>query len=135
MHVKSRTIAKASKNDYVSFFKHHYQRLTKEHKRWTTQQIASVIKLLWKKKKGDTKTLRKKDGKLRTSKHVTGRRYFRRVKHLSGSEAAEAWKRFPLESKNIWNNDAKGVYINNTKATNKTTFGQILSLNKVLLGH
>lgn len=135
VHVKSRAIAKASKSDYVSFFKHHYQRLTKEHKRWTTQQIASVIKLLWKKKKGDTKTLRRKDGKLRTSKPVSGRRYFRRFKHLTAAEANEAWKRLPFESRNLWTYEATGIHVNNTKVTNTATFGQIAHVKKVLLSH
>ena len=48
---KTRPILKASQEDYVGFYKYHYKKLKEEHKRWTTTQITSVIKLIWKKKK------------------------------------------------------------------------------------
>jgi hypothetical protein len=112
---KTHPISKAvSKSDYISFFKYHYTKLSKEHKRWSTQQITKVVRLLWKKKKGDTKTLRRKDGKLRTSKPLSGRRYFRKIRHLTGSDATNYWKQFPLETRNHWTNEAQGIEINNT---------------------
>ena len=81
---KTKVIEKSSKNDYVNFFKHHYSRLSKEHKRWTTQQISSVIKLLWRKTKGESKGLRKRDGRLRSKKPISGRKHFRKVRNLTG---------------------------------------------------
>lgn len=78
-------ITKASKSDYISFFKTQYQRLSKEHKRWTTQQIASVVKLLWKKRKGDTKVQRRRENKLRSKKPISGRRMFRKIRGLTGA--------------------------------------------------
>lgn len=102
--VKSKAIVKQSKSEYVSFFKYHYTKLKGEHKRWSTQQISSVIKLLWKKKKGTTKSLRRKDGKLRTSKPLSGRRYFRKVRHLDKDTTAYLWKRMPIETRHNWDN-------------------------------
>ncbi len=45
--VKTKPISKPTQSDYISFFKHHYKTLAKDHQRWTTAQITKVIKLLW----------------------------------------------------------------------------------------
>mgnify|MGYP000262378080 CR=1 FL=1 len=111
---KTRPIIKASKEDYVSFYKYHYKKLKGEHKRWTTTQITSVIRLLWKKKKSTTKG-RKVGGKLRTTKPISGRRHFRKVRRLSAHEATFLWKHMPIETRNYWSHDSLGREINNTK--------------------
>ena len=82
--VKTKQITKNSQTDYITFFKSYYRNLSKQHPRWTTQQIASVIKLLWKKRKNAGKSLRKNDGRLRTTKPISGRRYFRKIRRLDG---------------------------------------------------
>ncbi len=100
--VKTKPIAKASQIDYIAFFKTYYRNLAKQHPRWTTQQISSVIKLLWKKRKNQGKSLRKNNGKLRTSKPLSGRRYFRKVKNLDGLEAKIKWRLLPYECRIYW---------------------------------
>lgn len=133
--VKSKGIVKTSRSEYLSFFKHHYAKLKKEHKRWSTNQISTVIKLLWKKKKGNNKTLRRRDGRLRTSKPLSGRRFFRKVRHLSGVDATFYWKRMPIETRNSWNNQSRGIVINNRKvgAGRPLTFGGQVNPMAVLL--
>ena len=111
---KTRSILKASREDYVSFYKFHYKKLKGEHNRWSTTQITSVIKLLWKKKKAVSKG-RKVGGKLRTTKSLSGRRYFRKVRRLSGHEATFLWRNMPVETRNHWANEAIGREINNKK--------------------
>lgn len=101
--VVRKPITKATKTDYISFFKYHYQRLSREHKRWTTQQISSVVKLLWKKKKGDSKTQKKRESRRIGKKPISGRRWFRKTRHLSASEASQYWKHFPRETRELWN--------------------------------
>lgn len=130
---KRKLIAKQSKTDYTSFFKYHYQKLKTEHKRWTTNQISSVIKLLWKKKKGTNKTLRRKDGRLR-SKPLSGRRYFRKVRVLSAVDTTYFWKRMPAETRTHWDNESKGYEPNNLRvgAGKSQRFGQKVSLNELL---
>jgi len=81
-----------------------------------------VIKLLWKKRKNQGKSLRKRDGKLRTSKPLSGRRYFRRVKQLSGLEAKIKWRLLPYECKNYWKHESKGVEVNNTRVPGTLIF-------------
>lgn len=100
--IKNKPISKASHGDYITFFKKFYQSLRNEHPRWSTQQIASTIKLLWRKRKTQGKSLRKRDGRLRTSKPLSGRRYFRKVKNLDGLEAKIRWRLLPYESKIYW---------------------------------
>lgn len=111
---KTRPILKVSKEDYVSFYKYHYKKLKGEHKRWTTTQITSVIKLLWKKKKVSTKG-RKVSSKMRTTKVISGRRHFRKVRHLSALETAFLWRHMPVETRQHWSNEALGRDINNSK--------------------
>lgn len=76
--VKTKPISKPTQSDYISFFKHHYATLSRQHKRWTTPQLTKVIKLLWLKSKKQGRSLKRRDGKLRTTKPISGRRYFRR---------------------------------------------------------
>ena len=124
--VKSKQITKttSAQGDYISFFKHHYKKLQREHSRWRSQQIVSVIKLLWRKKKAVGKNLRRKDGKLRTTKPISGRKYFRKVRGFSGFETRSVWKKLPFESKNYWSREAKGICIDNTTQLGIVTLPQ-----------
>lgn len=116
-------IAKATKTDYISFFKYHYQKLSREHKRWTTQQISSVVKLLWKKKKGDTKVQKRREGRLRLGKKVvSGRRWFRKQRALNAIEAKQYWRQFPRETRNYWDYEAKGIELNNLNSFGSIKF-------------
>lgn len=36
--------------EYHNFFKYYHDRLTAEHPRWSTPQITTIIKLLWRKR-------------------------------------------------------------------------------------
>ena len=125
MIVKRKIIGKKqSQSEYVQFFKHHYNRLKAQHKRWTTNQISSVIKLLWKRSKRANKTLRRKDGQLRTSKPLSGKRYFRKVRALSNADTVYLWKRMPIETRGHWENESRGVEINNLSNYNSYHFGK-----------
>ena len=119
--IKTKQIAKPSQSDYITFFKTYYRNLGKEHPRWTTQQISSVIKLLWKKRKNQGKSL-KKNGRLRTSKPLSGRRYFRKVKNLDGIEARIRWRLLPREGKIYWNNESQGIQTDKRNQTGKVHF-------------
>ena len=44
-------IALKKSTDYVKFFKFYYEKYVKEHPKWTSTQITTIISLLWKKKK------------------------------------------------------------------------------------
>lgn len=48
------------RTEYLKFFKFYYEKLSAEHKRWTANQISTIIKLLWKKKLTTDKTASKK---------------------------------------------------------------------------
>lgn len=86
--------------DYISFFKHHFAKLSAEHSKWAVPQVTSIVKLLWKKKKQSSKGT---THKLRATKPLSGRRYFRKVKHMTAEEGVRTWKRLPLESRILWN--------------------------------
>jgi len=88
-----------STEEYISFFKSYFDRLSKEHPNWSARQITSIIKLLWKKRKQNhTKTSKP----MRRVKPMSGRMAFRKMKSLSGEEAQNMWKRLPMETRNIW---------------------------------
>jgi hypothetical protein len=75
------------KDNYVNFFKLYFEKLSKEHPRWTATQITSVIKLLWRKRKNQTKA--KKIQKLQTiglgKGIITGYRFYRRQRRLNAA--------------------------------------------------
>jgi len=70
----------SDKDNYIEFFKLYFEKLSKEHRKWTATQISSVIRLMWKKRKNQMKTKRiqKKEKEGRTKRIISGRRYFRR---------------------------------------------------------
>lgn len=64
---KQRTKEIRSHNkEYISFYKFYYERLTKEHPKWTPTNKTKIIKLLWRKRtaqrKKDQMRLRGKKG-------------------------------------------------------------------------
>ena len=100
---KSKKIAKSS-TEYISFFKFHYKKLHSEHRKWTTAQISTVIKLLWKKKKT---SMKRSHSMMRTRaiKPISGRKFFLRMKKdqgMSPENRMRSWKRLPKESKMNW---------------------------------
>lgn len=121
---KTKTIAKpTTKNDYIDFFKYYYKKLSSEHRRWSTPQITKVIKLLWKKTKKEGKSLKRKDGRLRTLKPITGRRFFRKTRRLSAFEAKLLWRQLPYESKQVWDREAKGIEVHYSKKIESVKYG------------
>jgi hypothetical protein len=64
----------------LKFFKFYYDKLSGEHTRWSSNQITTIIKLLWKKKLVTDKRTSK--GSLRTPvqrRRLSGRMAFRRA--------------------------------------------------------
>lgn len=88
-------------DEYQSFFKYYYDRLTAEHPRWTVTQINTIIKLLWKKR--ISKSTRKQI--TLENKKLSGRRLYSRVKlgeGLTKDQIKQLWKALPHESKKYW---------------------------------
>lgn len=81
-----------------------------------------MIKLLWKKRKNQGKSLRKTNGRLRTSKPLSGRRYFRRVKNLDGLEAKIKWRLLPYECKMFWKHESQGLEVDNRRVPGTVNF-------------
>ena len=50
---KTKQIKKAK--DYITFYRETYDRLHKQHPRWTSIQISSIVRLQWKKEKNNRK--------------------------------------------------------------------------------
>lgn len=103
---KTKQIKKAK--DYITFYREHYDRLHKQHSRWTSIQISSIIRLEWKKdknsrRKGEDAPKRRK---LRRAKNITGYLFFRRHRGLLYKQAVSKWRRFPRETKLYWINIA-----------------------------
>lgn len=103
---KTKQIKKAK--DYISFYREHYDKLHRQHPRWTPIQISSIIKLEWKKdksnrRKGEDGTSRRK---VRRAKNITGYLFFRRHRGFSYKQAVSKWRRFPRETKLYWINIA-----------------------------
>ena len=48
---KSKRIIKANRIDYVAFYKEMTAHLHREHPRWTINQVSSLVRLEWKKRK------------------------------------------------------------------------------------
>lgn len=93
---------KTKAEEYLSFFKYYYERLTVEHPRWTKPQITLIIKLLWKKRGSKTNKRRRS---LSSSKPMSGRQLFCRTKISEGhtrTDARQIWKALPHESKVYW---------------------------------
>ena len=100
---KSKRIAKKPKSEYTNFYKHHFERLHREHPKWAHKQITSIIKLLWKKKKSPRSL---ETMKMRPMKPMTGRRFFLKIRRelgVSTQEGMQLWKRLPKERKNLYN--------------------------------
>jgi hypothetical protein len=38
-------------NEYIKFYKFYFEKYSKDHPRWTTNQKTDIISLMWKKKK------------------------------------------------------------------------------------
>jgi hypothetical protein len=57
-------VARKSYGEYIQFFRFYYERLTKEHPKWTPNQKTVIIRLLWRKrqlqKKKESSRLKKR---------------------------------------------------------------------------
>lgn len=56
---------------------------------------------------------------------MSGRRFFRKIRQLSGLEARIIWKQLPFESKNHWENEAKGVFEDHSNVQGTAIFGPV----------
>lgn len=93
---KVKRIIKASKIDYVGFYKEQSTKLHREHPRWNQSQISSIIRMEWKKRKLQLqKSQRMRMGQRRSLKMITGYKFFRKERRLDHDEAVKRWKRFP----------------------------------------
>ena len=118
--VKSKKIGKPKSKEYLTFFKLYYAQLRKKHHKWSIQQISHIISLLWRKKKSSQTVSSNKSIKL--AKPMTGRKTFIRSSKAYGvlpNEAMRRWKRFPIETKGLW--DKKGNPIPAKKPLSCTT--------------
>lgn len=96
---KSKQISK-SRSEYLSFFKHYFNKLSQEHKRWNARQLTHVIKLLWRKRKIVEKG--SKTRSMRLTKPISGFRTYRKTMSLNAQEARMRWAHMPYEGRLHW---------------------------------
>lgn len=90
----------------MNFFKYYHERLIAEHPRWSSSQITTIIKLLWKKR-----TLKSNRRRSLVSKGLTGRQLYNRTKLAEGyvkEQIRLLWKALPHESKKYWHIKGQG---------------------------
>lgn len=84
--------------------------MSKEHSRWSANQISTIIKLLWKRKlvtdKASAKALLRAPKERR---RISGRLAFRKAYNYTGIEGGERWKQLPLETKKYWRLRGEGL--------------------------
>ena len=98
---KTKKIAKKDRNEYISFHKFHFKKLSQEHKKWSSKQVNKIISLLWQKKKNHMM----KPMKTRSMKAVSGRKFFLNLKKnegISAEKRMDLWKRMPMETRNLY---------------------------------
>lgn len=101
---------KLPRTEYLKFFKFYYEKLTGEHRRWSANQISTIIKLLWKKKLVSDKAALKAGLRAPVAKKpTTGRKAFRTNYGYTGVEAAERWKQLPKETRRYWAVKGEGL--------------------------
>lgn len=101
---------KEPRTEYLKFFRFYYDKLTVEHPRWSSNQISTIIKLLWKKKSITEKKAAKTGlAAPRERKSISGRMAFRKAHGYSAIEAYERWKQLTRESKKYWNSKGLGM--------------------------
>lgn len=90
--LKHKVIVKASTTNYITFFRHYYEKYNIQHPKWTSSQISKIIRLLWKKnksqrKQGGFKSQKEKlEGPHRPKKPISGRTAFRKLRNLNLTE-------------------------------------------------
>jgi hypothetical protein len=100
--------------NYIAFYKFCYDKLSREHKRWSSSQVAAVVRLIWKKRKAHRKQrelIKKATAHKIIKKTVTGKVAFKHAKLQEGrsnSEIMELWKRLPIESRKMWGQTGRG---------------------------
>lgn len=98
---------KTKSDEYINFYKYYHDRLRVEHPRWTTPQITTIIKLLWKKR-----NLKKQKTQVGIpAKGLSGRQLYNRTKQSEGflkEQIKQLWKALPHESKKYWQIKGQG---------------------------
>mgnify|MGYP000850320143 CR=1 FL=1 len=111
----------APKTEYLKFFKFYYDKLSGEHTRWSSSQITTIIKLLWKKKLVTDKAASKASLRApREKRKISGRMAFRRSFSYSGIEAYERWKQLTHESREYWKVKGEGLRSGERRAIKQT---------------
>jgi hypothetical protein len=109
---KRKRIAKQGKQprtEYLKFFKFYFDKLSFEHRRWSANQISTIIKLLWKKKLATDKATARASLRAPISrKKISGRMAFKRNYNYSGIEAVERWNQLTSETKRYWAGKGEG---------------------------
>ena len=101
---------KLPRTEYLKFFKFYYEKLSGEHRRWSANQISTIIKLLWKKKLVSDKAASKASLRAPIAKtRSSGRMAFRKNYGYSGVEATERWKQLPSETRRYWAGKGEGL--------------------------
>lgn len=83
-------------NEYYEFTKYYSNRLSSEHPRWSTNQITTIVKLLWRKRKVSKA---RSGGKVpKITKQISGFIAYKRFKLSEGmtrENIVALWKRLP----------------------------------------
>ncbi len=102
------------KQEYISFYKFYYKKLAREHQKWGAAKITNIIRMLWKRQKKTSETIRTKkirEPKVKTIKKASAYQAFKHLKlkeSLTAPEARTMWKRLPIETRNKWQQSSKG---------------------------
>ena len=93
MEIEQKPVQPRPNQTYINFYKFYYNRLGVEHPRWSTSQITTIIRLLWKKRKmGGAK------GEKKIERLMSGRMKYRKAKLAEGfleEDIKLNWKRLP----------------------------------------
>lgn len=98
---KNISFENARNSQYLQFYKYYHERLSAEHPRWTSTQITTIIKLLWKKraKQARKRELRRRIGKKGGEKVISGWQYYRKIKESEGHTLLTIktmWRALPI---------------------------------------
>jgi hypothetical protein len=99
---KNISFENARNSQYLQFYKYYHERLSAEHPRWTSTQITTIIKLLWKKRAKQSSgkgNLKKRIGKKGGERRISGWIFYRRIKENEGltrNTIKEMWKALPI---------------------------------------
>lgn len=116
----------------MKFSQFYTKKLKLEHPKWNTSQIATIVKLLWRKKNTTDKIQTKIP--IRRNQILTGPKMFNTKADITNEAIAFSWKALPRESKRYWKKKGLGIpisYETPNKGQN-TRIGLSIALNSPL---